>query len=63
MTIPSKKSGKIVVGEETYKWIISVRDKALIFMAEHDKYKGRRLEVHMKDSNTKSVTPKMQLFL
>lgn len=58
MAIPSKSSRKIVVENEIYKWIISVGDKSLVFVAEHDEYKGRRLEVHIKDFNTKSVTPK-----
>jgi hypothetical protein len=48
MAIPNKNSRKIVVGNETYKWIISPKDKYIILVAEHKEFKGRRIEVYIR---------------
>ncbi len=48
MTIPNKKSRKIVVGNKTYKWIISPKDKYIILVAENEEFKGRRIEIYIR---------------
>lgn len=57
MSIPNKNSRKIVVANEKYRWIISLRGKYIIFIAEHEEFKGRRVEFHIYSKN-KIVTPK-----
>ncbi|MDS0526561.1 hypothetical protein NNC19_12790 [Clostridium sp. SHJSY1] len=47
MTIPNKNSRKIVIGNKTYRWTISPDDGYIVFVAEQDDFKGRRLEVYI----------------
>lgn len=48
MAIPNKNSRKIVVGNKTYKWIVSPKDKYIILVAEQKEFKGRRIEVYIR---------------
>ncbi|WP_248484070.1 hypothetical protein [Tepidibacter aestuarii] len=72
MAIPNKNSRKIVVGNETYRWTISPNNDYIVFIAEQEESKGRRLEVYIysdinkfwvsfpdiKDLNLKIIKPK-----
>lgn len=45
MAIPNRNSRKIVVGNETYRWIVSPKDECIVLVAEHEEFKARRIEV------------------
>ena len=48
VAIPNKNSRKIVVGNETYRWVISPNDGYIVFIAEQAEFEGRRVEVYMR---------------
>ncbi|KPV57477.1 hypothetical protein QJ48_22000 [Paenibacillus sp. A3] len=73
MTLRSKGSRKIVVGNEPYRGVISAASKGyLVLIAEHGQEKGRKLQVYIESDindywvdfpyvdslNLKIVTPK-----
>lgn len=47
VTIPNKNSRKIVVENDTYRWTISPDSGYIVFVAEHEEFKGRRLQVYI----------------
>ncbi|GIO06241.1 hypothetical protein J31TS6_22690 [Brevibacillus reuszeri] len=48
MTMNKKGSRKIVVGQESYRWLISPATKGLlVFTAEHTDYKGQIIRVYI----------------
>lgn len=72
MAIPNRSSRKIVVGNKTYRWIISHKDEYIVLVVEQEESKGRRIEVfissdidkfwvefpNVKDLNLKIIKPK-----
>ena len=47
VAIPNKNSRKIVVASETYRWTVSPDDGYIVFVAEQEGFKGRRLQVYI----------------
>jgi hypothetical protein len=47
VAIPNKNSRKIIVASETYRWTISPDDGYIVFIAEQEDFKGRRLQVYI----------------
>lgn len=53
MTLHKKDSRKIVIGNDTYRWTISPNDGYIVFVAEQETFKGRRVEVYIRSDINK----------
>ncbi|MGO4543060.1 hypothetical protein [Paenibacillus sp. 2TAB19] len=47
MTINKKSSRTIIVKSETFRWSISPDSGYIVFVAEHNDFKGKRIEVYI----------------
>lgn len=47
MAIPRKNSRVIVVANEEYRCTISPEDSYIVFIAEHEEFTGRRVQVYI----------------
>lgn len=47
MTLSRKKSRKIVVGNENFRWVISPDGGYIVFVAEHYEFNGRKIQVYI----------------
>ncbi|WP_336779861.1 hypothetical protein [Paenibacillus illinoisensis] len=58
MTLSKKRSRRILINEETFRWVTSPDSGYMVFVAEHEFIQGRRLEVYVENTTMKVIQPR-----
>ncbi|MBE7678908.1 MULTISPECIES: hypothetical protein [Paenibacillus] len=58
MTLSKKRSRRILINEETFRWGISPDSGYMVFVAEHEFIQGRKLEVYVDNMTMKIIQPR-----